>query len=144
MARLSIRPGAVLIAALLGFAIGFIWYSPVLFGGIWMQGHGYTPERLEAMKGSFPMIYGLSFVCQLVMAIVISVLLGLTGASGAAGGAKIGALGWLGFAATTGLTNNLFSDAPLSLFAVDTGYQLVYLVLMGAFLGAWKAREEKR
>jgi hypothetical protein len=32
---------------------------------------------------------------------------------------------------------NLYSDKPIATFLIDAGYQLVYLVVMGAILGRW-------
>src|SRR3989442_1721528 len=41
---------AVLVAAVLTFVLGAVWYSPVLFAKQWMAAQGYTPEKLEEMK----------------------------------------------------------------------------------------------
>ena len=32
---------------------------------------------------------------------------------------------------------NVYSGKKFSIFVIDTGYQLVYLIAMGAILGAW-------
>jgi hypothetical protein len=50
----------------------------------------------------------------------------------------LGSLVWAVFAFTIGLTGNMFSDKPLSAFLLDTGYQLVYLNVMGGILAAWR------
>jgi hypothetical protein len=140
MPNVRISPVAILLAAVAAFVVGFLWYSPLLFGNAWVAAHGFTPERMEAMRSTLGVTYGVLFVCLIVMGSVLSLLLNMAGVAGAVGGARIGFLGWLGFAATTGLTNNLFSDAPLRLFGIDSSYQMVYLTLMGAILGAWRAR----
>src|SRR5438034_3999501 len=44
---------------------------------------------------------------------------------------SLGFLSWLGFAATVGLTANMFSEKPIAAWVLDAGYQLSYLVLMG-------------
>ena len=44
---------------------------------------------------------------------------------------------WLGFSDTIGLTNNRFSGKPLSLWAIDEGYQLGSIALMAVVLGLW-------
>jgi hypothetical protein len=31
------------------FAIGALWYSPILLGKAWVKAHGHTPEKLAAM-----------------------------------------------------------------------------------------------
>jgi hypothetical protein len=41
---------AILVAAVAAFVLGALWYSPVLFAKQWMKAHGYTPDKLEAMK----------------------------------------------------------------------------------------------
>ncbi len=49
-------------------------------------------------------------------------------------------INWLAVvaAATIGLTSYLFSERRFSTYLIDAGYQLVYLVMMGAILGAWR------
>jgi len=129
---------AVIVAALAAFALGALWYSPALFAKQWMKAHGYSEEKLKEMQKSANKAYAVSVVCYLVMAAVLSVLMSYTGATTAAQGIRIGFLAWLGFAATLGLTANMFSEKPLSTYLIDAGYQLVYLLIMGAILGAWR------
>jgi hypothetical protein len=45
---------------------------------------------------------------------------------------------WLGFVATVQLTGALFTKQSMKLFAINTGYQLVCYLAMGAILGAWQ------
>jgi hypothetical protein len=82
--------------------------------------------------------YAVSFVCYLVMAAVLGVLMSMTNTYTAKGGAWLGLLCWLGFAATIGLTTNMFSEKPLSTYLIDAGYQLVYLLAMGAIIAMWR------
>ena len=51
---------------------------------------------------------------------------------------KLGALCWAGFAATLGLTANMFSEKPLSTYLIDTGFQLVAIVAMCLLLALWR------
>ncbi len=128
---------AVLTAALAPMVLGAVWYGP-LFGRAWMRAHGHTPERLEEMKKGMGRAYGLSFVCYLVMATVLAYLLGWVGAVNVWAGLWMAFLCWLGFAATIGLTAHLFSDRKPAAYLIDAAYQLVYLLAMGAILGAWR------
>jgi hypothetical protein len=140
MSALRINYVAVVVAAIVVFAIGFFWYSPLLFQVAWIQAHGYTQDQLDGMKTSMGRTYGLSFICILVMGVVLSILLGRTGTSTARGGATLGALVWLGFAATIGFMASLYTGAPVALYLIDAGYQLVYLIAMGAILGWTRSR----
>jgi hypothetical protein len=119
------------------FVIGAVWYSPVLFAKPWMAAHGFTLESMAARRSTMARAYGISLVCMVVMALVIDVLIFRMGVHGTMHGARLGALLWLGFAATIGLTANVYSGKPNSLFLIDSGYQLVYMSVMGAILATW-------
>ena len=127
---------AVVVAAIAPMIIGALWYGP-LFGRLWLSAHGHTPEQLEQMKQGMGKAYGLSFVCYLAMATVLAYLLAWIGAINVATGLWMAFLCWLGFAATVGLTAHLFSDRKPSAYLIDVAYQLVYMLAMGAILGAW-------
>lgn len=131
---------AVTAAAVATFLVGALWYSPVLFGKLWMKAHGYSEEKLKEMQKTAAQAYITSFVCYLVMGVVFSVILSYVypEASTVAKGLQLGFLFWVGFAATIGLTANLFSEKPLSTYLIDAGYQLIYLLIMGAILGGWR------
>jgi len=129
---------AVVVAAVAAWILGALWYSPALFARQWMAAHNYSPERIEAMKKGMAKTYAISFLCFVVMAGVLAILVDRLGILGALGGVKLGAITWLGFAATIGLTANLYSDKPLAAFLIDAGYQLVYMVVMGVILAVWK------
>ena len=128
---------AVAAAAVATMVLGGIWYGP-LFGKLWMSAHGHTPERLEEMKKGMGKAYGLSLLCYLVMATVLSILISGVGAAGVWAGLRLGFYCWLGFAATIGLTSLLFSERRPATYLLDAGYQLAYLLVMGAILGAWR------
>ena len=129
---------AVFVAALSTFAVGALWYSPLAFGKLWLEVHGYDQEKMKELQASAGRSYAVSFLCYLFMALVLSILVGLTGVATFVQGMWLGTLVWAGFAFTIGLTGNLFSDKPLSAFLIDTGYQLVYLNIMGGVLAAWR------
>jgi len=128
----------ILVAALVAFLIGALWYSPVLFAKAWVRTNGYTPERLAAMQANAGRAYAGSFVAFVVMASVLGLLLRHLGADSTADGAAWGFHAWLGFALPIGFTANLYSDKPAAAFLIDAGYQLVYMTVMGAILGAWQ------
>lgn len=131
---------AVLVAGLIAFAIGGLWYSPVLFARPWMAAHGYTDEKMAAMKASNPPARAMAVtaVCQIVMAYVVAVLLAWTGMAGWTRGLALGVLLWVGLAGAVALIANMFSDKPIRVFAIESTYQLVCLLVMGAILGAWR------
>src|SRR5438034_8245817 len=70
---------AVLVAAVLTFVLGAVWYSPVLFAKQWMAAQGYTPEKLEEIKRrGVTRAYAVSVLCYLVTAYVMALLASYT------------------------------------------------------------------
>ena len=128
----------VIVSAVAVFVIGALWYSPMLFGKAWVKAHGHTPEKIEAMRASMGRAYGVSFLCYVVMAVAMAILVRRMDVIYVRGGVKLGALIGVGFAATIGLTSHMFSEKKLATWLIDAGYQIVYLMVMGAILVAWR------
>jgi hypothetical protein len=134
----SVNYLAILVSAVAAFAVGMVWYSPALFAKQWMAANGHTSETMDAMKPRMAGIYGLSFVCYLVMGFVMAILARRLGIEYWTGGVKLGGAAWLGFAATVGLTANRFSGKPLAAWLIDAGHQLAFMVVMGVIIAVWR------
>jgi hypothetical protein len=124
----------VLVAAVVYFIIGGIWYGP-LFGKAWMAASGKRKEDMD-MSGAWRG-YVISFVAAVVMAWVLARVVDWAQAGSPGAGAAVGFYMWLGFVGTIILTNYVFENRPMNLFAINTGYNLVGLIVMGAILAAW-------
>ena len=143
MEFMSVNLWSVLVAAIATMAIGFLWYSPILFARPWMVLMGYDPDdkaKLGEMQKGAGKLYGISFVASLVAAFVLSKIIFGLAINSALYGLKVGFAVWLGFVATVQLTDSLFSKKPAKLFLINTGYQLVCYLAMGAMIGAWAPR----
>lgn len=131
---------AVLVAALSTMVVGFLWYSPLLFARPWMVLMGYDPEdksRLEEMRKGAGKSYAISFVASLLSALVLGKIVDITSVNTVLYGMKIGFAMRLGFVTTVQLTSVLFAKQPFKLYAINTGYQLVCYLAMGAILAVW-------
>ncbi|SRR3989344_175255 len=133
----------VLIAAVVSHALGFLWYGP-LFGKKWMALMKFTEKDMEkAKQKGMAKTYSMSFVASLVTAAVLAFLVkdfvDITGATpvlwNALGGALVGALIWLGFVATKSLGSVFWEGKSWNLYFLNTAYDLVNLLLMGAIVG---------
>lgn len=134
MDSMHLNPLAILAAAAISFLIGGVWYSPILFAKRWQQLTGLSDERLK--QGSMARIFGLAFVCSLVMAANLAAFLGAkaTVGFGLAAGAATG-IGWV---AMCFAVNDLFERRPLALWLINSGYHIVSLTLMGGLLAWWQ------
>jgi hypothetical protein len=132
---------AILVAAISTMVLGFLWYSPVLFAKPWMREMGYDlndKARMGEMKKSAGPAYGGSFVASLVSAFVLALLFNWFQNYTVRFGLLVGFHVWLGFVATVQFTGALFMKQSMKLFAINTGYQLVCYLVMGAILAVWQ------
>ena len=128
----SINWLAVLVSAVSTFLLGGLWYGPLL-GGAWMRASGITEE--QAKQGNMGMVFGLSFVLQLVAAVVLAMFIGTDANAlfGLFAGAAVG-VAWV----ATGLgVIYLFEQRPFGHWLVNAGYHVVSYSIMGLILGAW-------
>jgi hypothetical protein len=134
MDHLPFHYPAVLAAALVHFAIGGLWYSPLMFSRAWMREAGLDEAQLRGA----PMgrIFGLAFLATLVMAFNLAAFVGRDASLGFAIGAGLATgLGWV--AMSMGIVY-LFERRSLKLWLINSGYLVVAFTAMGAILGAWK------
>jgi hypothetical protein len=130
---------AILVAAIACFLLEAGWYS--YFMQTWLNGIGRTREWLMGAAGYNPALqYGTALVMAGLMATAISCVTQLTGRQTAFRGIQVGFLLWLGFELTTWSTEYVFEVRPWSLLAVNAGYWLFGMMLMGAIVGAWKKK----
>ncbi len=132
---------AVLVAALVPMALGFLWYGP-LFGKMWMQLVGFTEQSLaKAEERNMLWVVLLQFLGALSMSFVLAHWLVFAGAFLQTGGV-IAALAnvfwiWLGFIVPVTMGAFLWEAKSWKLWALNASYYLVSLVCMGAILALW-------
>jgi len=134
---------AILVAAIVIFMLGGLWYSPVLFAKRWIALQNKTEEqmRAEAAAANMPLMYASAFITGLIIAAAMALVFAHIANDmpmNAAHGALLGAILWLGFAATTSYATALFSGKPRQLWFIDTAYNLVSFVLAGIILAVWR------
>lgn len=130
----------VVVAALSSMVIGFLWYSPVLFGKAWMRASGYdlnNKEEMEKMRKGAGPLYLRALLASLLTAFVLWRFFYWIGISSASAGIQAAILACIGFNITTKYTDMLFMRQHYLLFMINSGYQLACYAAMGAILGSW-------
>jgi len=127
---------AVLVCAIVFMALGFFWYSPMLFAKQWMKLVKKTEKDIK--KDAKPQMYIAAFVIALIISYMLANIINIYQATGAINGAITGFWVWLGFTATTTATEYLFEGRPRYLYFINTGYQLVAFIIAGGILAVWK------
>ncbi len=124
---------AVIGAALAGFAIGGVWYGPLL-GKAWQKESGLSDEAMK--NANMAQIFALTFVLNLISSFILGHVMATYGHPGLHIAAMIGFGVGLGFVATSIGVNYLFARKSLKLFLIDGGYWTVVYTVMGAIFGA--------
>jgi hypothetical protein len=124
---------AVLVASVLAFVLGGLWYGPV-FGKAWLNALGKTEDDIEPS----PMPFIISFFTALVTAVVLAWLIHRLGIISWSGGALLGLITGVGFIATAMASDTAFCGWGAKLFVIQSGYRVVYSIIMGALLGGWQ------
>lgn len=125
----------ILVSALILWLLGAAWYSPVLFAKPWMAILGIKKD--DSKRGS--MIFGMvsSLIGDLLLSFALAHVILWSGASTFAWGAMIGFICWLGFFAAPNFPQGIYEGRPFKLFAINSGYWLVGLLIVGGLLAAW-------
>jgi len=130
---------AILIAAVVGWLSGAVWYSAL--GERWVKAQGKTVEEFHAHRAAIKgtpaawLPFALAFVADLVMAWVLAGLVGHMGSVTIRSAVISALLAWAGFVLTTIVVNYSFGGRSYRLAAIDSGHWLIVLVLMGAMIG---------
>jgi hypothetical protein len=129
---------AITLAAVACFLLEAAWYS--YFTPAWLDGIGRTAQSLMATGVNPALQYGTALLSAAVTAAVISGITQLTGTQTAVRGIRVSALLWLGCILPTWATEYAFEVRTYKLFAINTGFWLIGMVVMGAIVGAWKKK----
>ncbi len=127
---------AIIVMAVVYMAIGWLWYSPKLFGNMIV-----CPTRdnnKDECKACCWMSYAGEFVLALIMGYVLAVFAINMNSVTFGEGIKLGFWTWLGFVATTMFSKVLWAKRPLSNFFISAGFYLLILIIMGAVFSIWR------
>jgi Protein of unknown function (DUF1761) len=138
MSKFRLNWVAILVAAIVSFLFEALWFS--FFMKEWLVGIGRTMEWLTSSGMSPAIQYGVAILCAIIAAAVLSICIQSSGEHSARRGILVGALVWLGFVATSWATEYIFEVRSLNIYAINAGFWLFDLILMGAIVGAWKKK----
>jgi len=135
----SLSPLAVLVVSIAAFAIGAVWYSPMLFSKAWMAEMRMTPEQAQAAsKGKIPLMMGGGFLCTVVSTLALAVLVAAHHCSSPLKGAELGLFVGAGLVASRQATNSIFEMRSLKHFLIVGGHDVVQFTVIGAILAVWR------
>jgi uncharacterized protein DUF1761 len=128
---------AVIVAALVYFVLGAIWYAPPVLGTAWMRSMGMDPTADRPSPG--PEFFIVPFLAQLVEAIAMWMLAAATLTDTLGEGLVLGLVVGVGVSTMLVLVTATFETKPQRgiWFVITAGYHLVGLLIVGAIVGSW-------
>ncbi len=127
---------AVLAAGIAAWALGALWYSPLLFGKAWQKESGLTEENIK--NANMPLIFGTSAVMMIIMSAGLAMFFQGDEMMNAVKGLKMGLMTGLLFVAPSTAINYLYQRKSFKLWLIDAAYQVALLALAGTIVGAWQ------
>jgi len=119
-------------AAFATFALGAVWFSPVLFMKSWSESLAKNPKDM----GSPVVAMGLTLVTTIVTAFALALLFQAGDIDTTGRGLLAGAIVGLGIAATSSLSDALFVGQVKRWWVIQVGFRIVGFIVMGAIIGA--------
>ncbi len=129
---------AVLVVALAGFILGWLWFSPVLFAKAWMHEMGMTKESFETNPPNMALLFGSCLLYTLLSTTGLAMLLQDHGTHEWFKGAEFGALIGVLLVAPRMLNGALWEFRSARLLRITVGYELVMFIVQGAILAVWR------
>lgn len=129
---------AVIIAAVASMIAGMLWYSPFLFGNLWLKLSGWDKKRMHSHKSKgMTAHYLLAFVCALITACVLGQFVSFLAITQLITGLQVVFLLWLGFIATVLMGSVLWEGKSWGAYFITSIYYLVNLSIMVSILILW-------
>ena len=130
------------VAVIVQFVLGAVWYSPLMFGKLWMQIHGMShmsKQELEDMQKSMAPFYGLQLLLTILTTYVLAMFLHyLPMANSAWAWYGIAGWVWLGFIAPIQIQTVVWGSTQKKFWVkqifVMLSYQLVGIMLAAYIL----------
>jgi hypothetical protein len=129
---------AVIVAGVVYYALGAVWYSTGVFGKTWMRSIGWNPEKQPEMSAAD---YALPFVGYLVAAIAIGMLAAATGSTTFCSGVVLGLVIGIGIAAVMAFVTARFDPMrpePMTWFWVTAGYHVIGILEASVVIAVWQ------
>jgi len=134
----TINYWVVIVGALVYYAGGAFWYSPVLFARPWMAAVGFTEEKMTEAKKNVWKSYLTALVSAFLISFGMARLMSYMNVYSLMGGLQTGFWSWLIFVMTTLATNSSFAGRSLKLYLIDGFYHFYGFMVMRIILGVWQ------
>lgn len=127
---------AVLVCILFYMILGALWYSPVLFGNLWLKLIGKSADDIGKDEANKAMAF--AFIPAIVNVVLLALVLAFTGARTIGDALILGSIVSAGFVGMSAMNLVLFEDRKIGLALLNTGYAFAALNVSAIVMVLWK------
>ncbi|HEY5229226.1 MAG TPA: DUF1761 domain-containing protein [Opitutaceae bacterium] len=130
----------VLVVSVVGFFLGALWFSPLLFVKAWLAEMKWTPEMIAGLQkepGS-KLLLPKCFVWTVLSTFTLASLLALNHTNEAFKGLELGLFVGVGLVASRESVNGMFERHTIRHRLITSGHDVALLALQAAILGVWR------
>ncbi len=134
MDLLSVSPWGMLAAVIASVVVGYLWFSPFLFGKRWMTLGGISAKEMSA--GPHPLTWGVMLLSEIGTAFLIAALRAMTGISTITETLTLGVLLFVCVYMLPTLTNVMFGRRNRMLWLIEAGYVFATIVVQAVIISS--------
>lgn len=130
----------VLVAAVVIFVLGWLWYSPLLFMRPWMRLRGIDPDQaMAAAGGKMPLgKMAVEFLRCFVLALIVTRFAGLLGVTSVLIAIHFGLMIWIGFPVVLLVGSVIWDGVNWKVAAIHAGDWFVKLLVLSILATVWR------
>jgi hypothetical protein len=128
----------VFVVTVVGFLLGWLWYSPVMFNKAWVTEMQNSSQALANLKGRMGQATAVAFLFTLLSTFGLAALIDAHNTVGAVKGAELGAFVGAILVGSRMLNSAVWENRSARLLRINIGHEIVLFALQGALLGCWR------
>jgi hypothetical protein len=128
----------VFVVAAVGFFLGWLWYSPLMFNKAWVIEMQNSSQALANLKGRMGPATAVAFLFTLLSTFGLAVLINEHHTASALRGAEFGAFVGAIVVGSRMLSSSVWENRSPRLLRINLGHEIVLFALQGALLGCWR------
>ncbi len=131
----------VLIAFIISFASGGIWFGPKTFYPVWMKAKGISSGQLNENQNKPALLFGGTILGVLIQTVTLGIIIASiqyhTSNFGVLDGAGVGFALGVGIGMFASLSHRLFGGDSLKVWIIETANDAINLTVAGAIIAAF-------
>lgn len=127
----------VLVAFLVSFISGAVWFGPKTFYPIWMKARGITSGQLTANQNKPALLFGGTIIALLIQTLTLALIINSISKNvelSILDGAGIGFAVGVGISMFSSLSHRLFGGESLKVWIIETANDGINLTVAGAII----------